>query len=251
MLKNLNLVLVRPRFPENIGMAARACANTGCECLTLVNPENFDLSKAEKTATAKGLLVLKSAKFAQSLEDALEESNTSWALSARTGGWRKEFSTPEQAAGKIARELLAGKKVALVLGNEKSGLDNSEVLACSWLVRIPVYGILQSYNLAQSALIILYETAKAANNLHYQTMERAIREKMITHKEIHLLESQFKAILIDLDCCQGKNPDYHFIIWQKMLRGLNLRRHEFDAWMGFCRQIRRLINITKKWSDNA
>lgn len=43
-MQNIQVVLVRPRFPENIGMAARACANMGVSHLCLVKPELWDSS---------------------------------------------------------------------------------------------------------------------------------------------------------------------------------------------------------------
>ena len=39
LLQGLEIVLVKTRFPENIGMAARACVNMGCPTLRLVDPE--------------------------------------------------------------------------------------------------------------------------------------------------------------------------------------------------------------------
>ena len=53
-LRHLEIIMVGTKFPENIGMAARACANTGCGRLTLVNPVWWDREKARPLATAKG-----------------------------------------------------------------------------------------------------------------------------------------------------------------------------------------------------
>ena len=39
LLHGLDVVLVQTRFPENIGMAARACVNMGCSHISLVEPE--------------------------------------------------------------------------------------------------------------------------------------------------------------------------------------------------------------------
>ena len=50
----LQVVLVQTRFPENIGMAARACVNMGSHSIRLVAPERWDREKARPLATPKG-----------------------------------------------------------------------------------------------------------------------------------------------------------------------------------------------------
>ena len=52
MLDNLAVVLFRPKYPENIGSAARACLNMGVTNLIIVDPYNFDMEKALPLATA-------------------------------------------------------------------------------------------------------------------------------------------------------------------------------------------------------
>lgn len=44
-LDNIAIVLQQPRYPENIGSAARAASNMGIGRLRVVNPENYDLVK--------------------------------------------------------------------------------------------------------------------------------------------------------------------------------------------------------------
>ncbi len=50
-LEYISIVLVQPQIPENIGSVVRAMDNMGLTCLSLVNPENYDLSRVKKTAT--------------------------------------------------------------------------------------------------------------------------------------------------------------------------------------------------------
>ena len=40
-LDNISIVMVRPRYPENIGAAARAMCNMGIKKLVVVAPENL------------------------------------------------------------------------------------------------------------------------------------------------------------------------------------------------------------------
>ncbi len=50
-IDNISIVLLQPRYSENIGAAARAMRNMGIRQLVIVDPQNFDLSKALKLAT--------------------------------------------------------------------------------------------------------------------------------------------------------------------------------------------------------
>ena len=50
-LAGLVVVLVRTRFPENVGAVARACLNMGVAEIRLVTPELWDIEKALPMAT--------------------------------------------------------------------------------------------------------------------------------------------------------------------------------------------------------
>ena len=50
-LENIHIVLQRPRYPENIGSAARAMCNMGIRHLSVVSPENYNLERVNKLAT--------------------------------------------------------------------------------------------------------------------------------------------------------------------------------------------------------
>lgn len=246
-MRNLEVILVRPRFPENVGMVARACANMGCDKLTIVKPEIWNLDNSAKTATPAGVAIISNSTIVPTLEEALACCEFSWAATARTGGWRRDIQTPAVMAQCMGPKLLEDKKLALVLGNEKNGLTNNEIIKCTYLVRIPSFGSLSSFNLAQSALILLYECAKMVSILQEKNNRKKITKHnyILQHEKI-LLETRLKELLIKLHCCHGQNPDYLFIQWHNMLTRMELRRHEFDAWMGFCRQISNFLSKKEK-----
>ena len=50
-LNNITIVLNKPRYPENIGAAARVACNMGITKLAVVNPENYDVEKVMRLAT--------------------------------------------------------------------------------------------------------------------------------------------------------------------------------------------------------
>jgi TrmH RNA methyltransferase len=70
-------------------------------------------------------------------------------LSARSGGVPRSAESPGSAGGRPG--------IALVLGNEETGLPRPVKDACSALVRIPGTGHIESLNVAQAATLFLHE----------------------------------------------------------------------------------------------
>ena len=235
MLKNLQIVMVKTRFPENIGMAARACANMGCHRIVLVAPERWDRDKARPLATAKGEGVLDGVRVVASLEEALADSVLAVGTTARTGGWRREIIPPEAAAAAVAPLLDEGARVSLVFGPEDRGLNNQEIELCQRLVTIPTADA-SSLNVAQSILLLLYECHKAMRRPAGQAVEAG--SARITVAEQERLTATLRETLLWLDFLHGDNPDYFLMPWRRFVGRAGLRRHEYDALMGFCRQIR-------------
>ena len=88
LLQGLDVVLVQTRFPENIGMAARACVNMGCGHISLVEPERWLRDKASPLATPKGQALLDGITIHESLAEAVADSALVIGTTARRGGWR-------------------------------------------------------------------------------------------------------------------------------------------------------------------
>lgn len=237
LLENICVVLMQTRFPENVGAAARACANMGCHDLRLAMPERWDALKAAPLATRCGMHVLDNIKIYPDLSQALADCNTVWGTSARTGGWRKNVMPPETACAEICALAANGEKTALLFGPEDRGLANSDLALCSGIIHIPVDADCESLNLAQSVLLVLYECvrhAKCKNHIR-QTSNKPGR---INLSELEILEKEFKQVLELAGSIKEQNSDYFFMQWHDILDRARLRRHEFDALMGFCRNLK-------------
>lgn len=238
---DINIILVKTRFPENIGMAARACANMGCDSICLVNPERWDREKALPLATAKGEPILDRIEVYDDLTSALATRGMVFATSARVGGWRKNPLPPWIAATQIINALHEGEKVSLVFGPEDKGLENWETTICGQLIHIKTCGCASSFNLAQAVLIILYECCRAEQT--YTRASESRRSPRINMEELARLECALKESLLLLDCGNAKNPDYFFLQWRNIMDRAGIRRHEYDALMGLCRQIKNKLKI--------
>ncbi len=237
MLQGLRVVLVNTRFPENIGMAVRACANMGCGELTLVNPERWLPEKAAPLATPKGRDLLSRVEVRPDLLSAMGDCQLVVATTARTGGWRRALLTPSQAAEKVQAALARGEKAALVFGSEDRGLENADIELCQHIATIPTSGEASSLNLAQAVLIMLYECAGAARRAGEGRERQTDGERTITAVDSERLMASLERALLRLDAIHGDNPSYFLMPWRRLFARAGLRRHEYDAFMGLCRQI--------------
>ncbi len=245
-LSNVRVVLVNTRFPENVGMAVRACANMGCNDLRLVTPERWIPEKAAPLATPKGQYLLHRVQVQESLLEAIGSCHCTIATTARTGGWRKALLNPWEAAALVAEAQLKGEKAALVFGSEDRGLENSEIELCQHIATIPTSGLASSLNLAQAVLLMLYECAKAV-----RTKEGSLPKDHLGQDEAHItaedgerLMGAWEEALTRLDVLHGNNPAYFLMPWRRFFARARLRHHEYDAFMGLCRQI--LSRVAKK-----
>jgi tRNA/rRNA methyltransferase len=155
-------VLVEPSHPGNVGAAARALKTMGFSRLVLVAPRVPHVqSDPEAIAMASGADdVLAGAHVVPTLADALNGVHWSVALTARS----REYGPPQlapRAAAAQAREHALHGDIALVFGNERTGLSNEDVERCSALAHIPANPAYSSLNLAQAVQVLAYELRTA------------------------------------------------------------------------------------------
>jgi TrmH family RNA methyltransferase len=157
-LDRVNVVLVSPRNPLNIGAAARAMANFGFSRLTVVAPYAPHWREARSAIGAPELL-----------QRATETGNIAEAVSDCTfviGTGTLTYRKPEQPvvslpdlAPLVLRELQQNGRIGLVFGPEKHGLTREDLSYCHALVEIPTDEHQPSMNLGQAVAVCLYELA--------------------------------------------------------------------------------------------
>lgn len=159
-LDRIRIVLSRTSHPGNIGAAARAMKTMGLNRLWLVQPACFPDPVADARASGADD-VLAGAQVVSSLQQALEGTVFAAAVTAR----RRELSLPRLHAREAAAEIvgyIVDGEVALVFGNETSGLSNEEVGLCSLPVTIPTSPDFSSLNLGAAVQLLCYELRLAA-----------------------------------------------------------------------------------------
>ncbi|MBG0777895.1 MAG: RNA methyltransferase [Desulfovibrionaceae bacterium] len=239
MLDHLSIVLCRPKFPENVGSAARACANFGCPNLVVVAPQLWDADRAASLATPKGREVLAHMRVEDDLEAALRDYHMVYATTARTGGWRKGLLTPQRMAEVVREDLDEGRAVraAVVFGPEDRGLTNEEINLCSRLVCIPTSSEASSLNVASAALVVLYECFKSSLAAPFRPAGPP-ESRPVNHAEQEALHDALREMLLAIDFLKDDNTDYWMLPVKRLLARVGLKRNEFNLLMGICRQMR-------------
>nr|WP_309491395.1 RNA methyltransferase [Trinickia mobilis] len=155
-------MLVEPSHPGNVGAAARALKTMGFSRLVLVSPRVAHVqSDPEAIAMASGADdVLASVHVVPTLADALTGVHWSIALTARLREYGPPQLAPRAAAMEACRHAANGD-IALVFGNERTGLSNEDVERCSALAHIPANPAYSSLNLAQAVQVLCYELRMA------------------------------------------------------------------------------------------
>ena len=154
-LDRIRIVLSRTSHPGNIGAAARAMKTMGLGQLVLVSPLHFPDPVAEARASGASD-ILDRAMVVGSLREALAGTVFAAALTARRRELALPMSTARDAATIVASYAQSGD-VALVFGNETSGLSNEDVALCQMPVMIPTNPEYSSLNLAAAVQILCYE----------------------------------------------------------------------------------------------
>lgn len=156
---DLRVVLVETSHPGNIGAVARAMKNMGLERLVLVRPKAFPHSEA--SARASGATdVLERAQVTQSLPEALVGCGLVVATTARERDPNIRVLDVRDGAVQMVAEAARGP-VALLFGNERTGLTNDEIALANLLLRIPANPEYSSLNLAMAVQIVAYELYRA------------------------------------------------------------------------------------------
>ncbi|MBW2409445.1 MAG: RNA methyltransferase [Deltaproteobacteria bacterium] len=230
-LKNISIVLHRPRAPENIGAAARAMRNMGIDQLVVVKPRNCDLTRVCKMATHAALDVVENMMVFDTLEEALGGYGFVAGTTARLGGERKVITSPPILAEKLFA-VSEQNRIAILFGPEDRGLTNEDIRRCHTLVNIPTAEF-SSLNLAQAVMIVCYELFRYTTKKPHEFVPR-----LANRHELDAMYAQLKKILIQISFINPDNPDYFLNNFRHFFSRLPLRAKEVQIIRGICRQIK-------------
>ena len=178
--KNLIVVLENPSEWRNVGAVIRNVNALGAEKVYVVDkagklPENWQDMREDKTlfrisASAVKWTFVKRFDNSESCINHLEENGF------------KSFITSPHIKGKNNISLDTGdftqhKKLAVWFGNETTGISDLAIEHSELCINIPMNGIIESFNLATSTGIVLYEITKQRRS--FQSVKRTKSQKKV------------------------------------------------------------------------
>ena len=230
-------ILVRPQMGENIGAAARAMLNFGLARMRLTGPrDGWPNPKAVAMASGAGRVLDQAGLFAD-VPAAIADCDFVFATTARGRELVKEVVTPERAMA-MARAMGAeGKKVAVLFGPERAGLENDDIIHANAIVTVPVNPDFPSLNLAQCVLLLGYEWQRQGSLLPASVMELA-RTEFASREDVGRLADHFEERLdaagyfFPATKAEGMKANL-----RNMWGRLGLTRAEVQTFHGMLRQI--------------
>jgi TrmH family RNA methyltransferase len=154
--QNVTVVLVEPTDAVNIGGVVRAMANTGFVRLRLINPVAFDPWHIVGVAHYTQHILEATVRF-DTLEEGVADQQLVIGMTGRHQRVERNALPLQSAIDRMAQVALADQSVAVVFGREDYGLSNAMLDACHAVTTIPTNPAYPSLNLAQAALLVLYQ----------------------------------------------------------------------------------------------
>jgi tRNA/rRNA methyltransferase len=247
VLTRVRVVLVSPSHPANVGSCARAMKTMGLRDLVLVNPRVGGVLQDEQAvALASGATdVLAQARICQSLKQALSDVNYALASSSRARELAPDV-LDAQIGAQTAVEFLqchSEAKVALVLGCERAGLSNEDILTCSAQVMIPADPVYASLNIAQALQLLAYEVRKAvlcAFSMNAFSDVGQNSNTSVVHADVERLFERFVQAMQAVDYLNLQRPKRLVPRLQRLLHKARLEREEIDLLHGFLNDVMRV-----------
>lgn len=236
-LANIRIVLCRPTHPGNIGAVARAMKTMGLERLTLVSPKRFPAPEAAALAADAGD-ILDSTLVLSSLAEAVQDCRLVVGASARPRriGW--PTLTPAEGARRLFEAASAGT-VALVFGQERTGLTNEELDRCHAVVTIPANPEYPSLNLAGAVQVLAYELRVRALAEEPGTETGRADEAPVTQDQLDLLYRHLEEVLVEIGFLDPANPRLLMRRLKRLFNRAGLGQNELNILRGILTEVQR------------
>jgi len=238
-LQNVSVVLVRPKYPGNIGSAARAMFNMGLNRLVLAEPQCAIDGESYRMARG-GKAILDSARICRSLRSALRGIRFPVGTTGKSGGYRAPACSPRTLVPRIL-DHAARQRVGILFGPEDTGLIDDELQFCQMLIRIPTRRKAHSINLAQAVMIVCYELY--LGNLGHDPAPVA---RLASVEQMEAMYAQLEQALLDIGFLQPQNARHMMFALRRMLGRTGLEASDIGILRGMARQISWHGNLHRK-----
>lgn len=241
MRERIKIVLCNTTHPGNIGATARAMKTMGLTELTLVAPKEFP--SAEVTARAAGADdILANAQIHTTLEQAIAGCSLVVATTARRRNIRWPEQSADLAAELLLEKVLAGQSIAIVFGQERSGLSNEQLDLCNFMIRIPTNPDFSSLNVASAVQIICYELNRQITSLEGQPQQEQLATEFVSAEQMDRFYQQLEQTLILLEYLDVNNSGKLMRRLRRLYNRTELDNDEYNILMGVLSSIQKKLN---------
>ncbi len=244
LFNQIRFIMVEPSHPGNVGAAARAIKTMGFNQLCLVNPKlPTIITHDQAIAMASGATdVLENTRIFNTLEQALAPVSLAFALTARPRYIGPPPKTIRQSALISAQHVLEhpSAEIAIVLGTERTGLENSAINQCQYVSYIPANPNYSSLNVAQALQLAAWELRHALLEAQDTRLELRTPGKQLetdlpaTQAHIHEFLVHWEQALIEIDFLDPKHPKKLRLRMQQLFTRSQLTQSEVAMLRGVC-----------------
>ena len=231
MSHQFTIVLEGTSHPGNIGATARAMKNMGITSLRLVSCVDHQNSTAYQRSSGAEDILFRAQCFTD-LTSALSDCQHVIATSGRV---RKQAFPPTYCASKLPsylENIPESQHIALLFGNEQSGLDNAAIQLAHCQVIVPTNPEFRSINVAACVQLVSY----LCRHQDLSSIPDAPRAASASHAQISALVQTVSQYAFQRD--HDKTAHDRDKLRQLLLR-YELNRDEVDFLHGV---VRRLIS---------
>lgn len=203
-MPDVQIVLVEPSHPGNIGGAARAMKTMGLRSLKVINPKRFPDPQADWRA-AGALDIIKRTQAYGTIAEAVKDS----VLVAGTSARSRHIPWPMMTSGEFAKfvhqRFQPDERISIVFGREDNGLTNDELNLCDKHVRIPSSEQYGSLNLAMAVQVIAYDLFCQSLHDRPEALDAKVWDRpMATFAEVNDFLEHLQSVLVQIGF---SNPD--------------------------------------------
>jgi tRNA (guanosine-2'-O-)-methyltransferase len=170
---DLTVVLENVFDPHNISAVMRTCDAVGIQDIYILNnkiPPHRKWSEKSSSSAAKWLTIHQ-----------FTDANECFAALRKT--YSKIYTTHLSADAVSLHELNLTESVALVFGNEHSGVSEEIIAMADGNFIIPQVGIIKSLNISVACAVSLYEAFRQKNNAGHYSSAKLQGEELATLRE--------------------------------------------------------------------
>ena len=142
---------------------------------------------------------------------------------------------------------MAGE-VAIVFGNERTGLENEELMRCHAAVHIPADPSYSSLNLAQAVQVLAYEMRLAQLQGQPSVVAAAKSDPAATAEQMEYFFGHLFQTLVDIDFHKGRSPVTIEQRLRKLFLHASLDQREVRILRGIFDDAQRMARIAKERS---